>query len=145
MKLFIGSDHRGFSLKEEIKSSYSLMIPQIIFEDVGCKDQGVVDYPNIVASLAGKMQEMDRAVLICGSGIGMSIAANRYSKFRAALCFTTQITERARKHNDTNILVLGAEFIEPHLAVKLVEIFINTAFEGGRHQKRLSMMKHCSE
>jgi ribose 5-phosphate isomerase B len=141
MTIFIGSDHRGYRLKEKIKLFYSLGTPPIVFEDVGCFDEKATDYPLIVSTLAEKMCESDRGVLICGSGTGMSIAANRYSKFRAALCFNRLMADLARKHNDANILTLGADFIESDLAIDLVEIFMNTDFEGGRHAKRLAMLK----
>lgn len=142
MRLFIGSDHRGFALKEKIKIFDSLNTPPIVFEDVGCLGGESCDYPEIVSSLAEKMKETDRAILICGSGVGMSIAANRYSKLRAALCYHRQMADLARRHNDANILVLGADFIETDLAIDLVEIFLNTEFEGGRHARRLAMMKN---
>ena len=142
MKLYIGCDHRGLSLKEKIKLFYGLNTPPQVFEDIGCYDEEQsYDYPEVVDLLATKMKEGDKAVLICGSGIGMSIAANRFGKFRAAQCFNRQMADLARKHNDANILVLGADFIESDLAIDLVEIFLNTEFEGGRHAKRMAMIK----
>jgi len=141
MKLYIGCDHRGFDLKEKIKLFYGLNTPPQTFQDIGCKEGESCDYPEIVASLATKMKESDRAVLICGSGVGMSIAANRYDKFRAALCFNRPMADLARRHNDANILVIGADFIESDLAIDLIEVFLNTEFEGGRHARRLEMIK----
>lgn len=144
MRIFIGSDHRGYRLKEKIKLFYKLVTPEIFFEDMGCFNEEPIDYPGVVTALARKMSENERAILICGSGTGMVIAANRYDKFRAALCLNRTMADLARRHNDINILTLGADFLESDLAIDLIEIFLNTEFEGGRHARRLAMIKHIN-
>ncbi|MAF91237.1 MAG: ribose 5-phosphate isomerase B [Bdellovibrionaceae bacterium] len=137
-KLFIASDHAGFDLKEKIKS-YFLNIEWI---DLGTKSADSVDYPDLADALAKELSEdgSDRAILICGSGQGMAIRANKYPHIRAALCYNNEITELSRLHNDANVLCLGSRFCELDAATQMVKIFLNTDFEGGRHQRRVDKL-----
>ena len=137
-KLFIASDHAGFDLKEKIKS-YFLNIEWI---DLGTKSADSVDYPDFADALAKELSEdgNDRAILICGSGRGMAIRANKYPHIRAALCYNNEITELSRLHNDANVLCLGSRFCELDAATQMVKIFLNTDFEGGRHQRRVDKL-----
>ena len=140
MKIYIGSDHRGFELKERLKNIFLSKEPSIIFEDIGTNDREPCDYPVIIEKLASIFEEKDKAIVICGSGIGMSIAANRYKHIRGALCFNEIIVKLARKHNNANMLILGADFIDDDNAIKFIQIFLNTEFEGGRHANRLELI-----
>ncbi len=138
MKVIIGSDHAGYCLKEEIrnylseKSTYSI-------KDVGAFSMEPVDYPLVGHELAKHIAEgsFTRGILICGSGIGMSIVANRHRKVRAALCHNLYTVRLSRKHNDANVLVLGGRVLGTGLALEMVELFLNIDFEGGRHMRRV--------
>jgi len=131
----IGSDHAGFNLKEAIadyleKKGYEV-------KDCGTFDTASVDYPDFVPCVVKVVKEGGRGVLICGTGIGMSISANRYRGVRAARCLDVFSCEMARKHNDANILVLGGRLMGEELAFRVLDVFLNTEFEGGRHKRRL--------
>ena len=138
MDIIIGSDHAGFDLKEEIrrflseKGDYSV-------KDLGTFSHEPADYPIIAHELARNISEkkFKRGVLLCGSGIGMSIVANRYRNVRAALCHNLYTVRLSRKHNDANILVLGGRVLGVGLALEMVDLFLSTDFEGGRHQRRV--------
>lgn len=135
MRLFIGSDHAGFDLKKEIK----LHFPYLNLIDIGTNtDTTPVDYPDIAHKMASQMTEpTDFGVLICGSGIGISMAANRHSHIRCALCTTTKMAELSRQHNNANVLALGARTTSPSDVYNILVTFLGTVFEGGRHQKRI--------
>lgn len=135
--LGIASDHAGFELKEKIKRKLN----ECNFEvyDFGTNSIESVNYPDFAHSLCKQInKQFDIAILICGSGNGMAMTANKYSNVRAALCWNQEIAKLARLHNDANILVLPARFIDFEEAWKCVEIFLNTAFEGGRHLERIN-------
>ena len=138
-KIIIGSDHGGFNLKNEIinhlqKSGYDV-------EDVGCYSAESCDYPEIAKTVAKKVQETSgRAILVCGTGIGMSITANRFEGIRASHCTDTFTARMTRMHNDSNILCLGERITGAGLALDIVDIWLNTEFEGGRHQRRVEMI-----
>jgi ribose 5-phosphate isomerase B len=135
----IASDHAGFELKELIKDHFK---NNYKFLDYGTTDASSVDYPDY-AALAVKAiedKQVEQAILICGSGIGMCIAANRNKNIRAALCNTPELASLARKHNNANILVLGARFVTQATANQCVENFLTTEFEGGRHQERINKL-----
>lgn len=140
-KILIGSDHAGFVLKEEIL----LFLKQKMFEvqDVGSYDETSVDYPDFANELCNilKKDENTYGILICGSGVGMSIAANRYDHIRAALCTTPLMAELARNHNNANVLVLSSRLVDIETNKKIVEIFLKSAFEGGRHISRLNKIR----
>jgi ribose 5-phosphate isomerase B len=144
-QIAIGCDHAGFDLKEYIrqslgKSGYS-------FHDFGAFSDSSVDYPDIAHPLAKAVQseEYKYGILICGSGNGVAIVANKYTGIRAAICWNEDITRLARQHNDANILVLPARFITMEEAVQFVQIFLNAEFDGGRHLRRVEKItKPCS-
>ncbi|MCC8483463.1 MAG: ribose 5-phosphate isomerase B [Rickettsia endosymbiont of Labidopullus appendiculatus] len=136
--VLIASDHSGFSLKNKIISY--LNNKNISILDYGTYNQEAVDYPDYAKKVVDGILE-NRAplgILICGTGIGMSIAANRTSDIRAALCFDLFMAERSRAHNDANIIVLGAKIPNEELACQMVDKFLTTKFEGGRHSTKLS-------
>jgi ribose 5-phosphate isomerase B len=138
MRVLIGSDHAGYELKEEIKRHLSEE-EAYTFNDVGAFSKEPVDYPLIGHELAKQISQgnFSRGILICGSGIGMSIVANRYRKVRAALCHNLYTVRLSRKHNDANVLVLGGRILGTGLAMEMVELFLSTDFEGGRHLRRI--------
>jgi len=140
MKIAIGCDHRGFHLKEKIKSF--LLKHNHKVKDVGCWNEESVDYPDYAQYVARSIyqKECERGILICGSGIGMSIVANKFPKIRAALCWNTQLAKLSRQHTDANILVIG-EYVDEQIAYQIVDVWLNTEFEGGRHQRRLDKIK----
>jgi ribose 5-phosphate isomerase B len=113
--------------------------------DLGADSTDSVDYPDYASKLAAVIKDCraTHGVLICGSGVGISIAANRYQHIRCALVFNTEMAKLSRQHNDANVLALGARFVTPDDAVACVETFLNTAFEGGRHQKRVDKINNC--
>ncbi len=138
MDIIIGSDHAGFDLKEGIGRFLSEK-GDCVVKDIGTFNHDPVDYPIIAHEVAKNISEkrFNRGILICGSGIGMSIVANRQKKVRAALCHNLYTVRLSRKHNDANILVLGGGVLGPGLALEMVDLFLTTDFEGGRHQRRL--------
>jgi len=145
--LVVGSDHRGYKLKAEIEKHLVPIDKDIekditTFLDCGCYDpETSVDYPDVVKSLALEMKSIfNRGILVCGSGFGVAIAANRYPHIRAVTVRTPKEAEMARLHNDANVLCLGADFTSTKDALKIVNKFLSTKFEGGRHQKRIDKM-----
>ncbi|MBN2123765.1 MAG: ribose 5-phosphate isomerase B [Deltaproteobacteria bacterium] len=138
MKIIIGSDHAGFDLKEECRTFLEEGEEHRV-TDVGVFSRESSDYPDIAHRVAGAVAagEYDRGVLICGSGIGMSIAANRHRGVRAALCHDSYLARMSRLHNDANILVMGGRILGIGLALEILNLFLSTGFEGGRHQRRL--------
>ena len=141
MNIVIGSDHAGFELKEKclffLKESGHCTV-----EDLGVFNKDSADYPTIAHSLSRSVSDgkYDQGILICGSGIGMSIVANRYKGVRAALCHNLFTAKMARMHNNANILVMGERVIGWGLALEMVDVFMKTPFEGGRHQVRLDQI-----
>ncbi len=133
----IGSDHAGFSLKEQIKRA--LKDQAIECADLGCPDEQPFDYPDVGREVARGVSEgrYDRGVLVCGSGIGMSIVANRHRGVRAALCHDEETARMSRLHNDANILVMGSRLTPPDLALRMLRVWLATGFEGGRHLRRI--------
>jgi ribose 5-phosphate isomerase B len=136
-KIFISSDHAGFKLKEEIKSHLSKK--KISFKDMGPFNNDRVDYPDYAHKVARKVKtnKNNVGILVCGSGMGMNIAANRHKNIRAAQCFNLKSTKLSRLHNDANIITLGSRLLNKKLALNCVNTFLNTKFEGGRHIKRI--------
>lgn len=137
MRIAIGSDHRGFELKKKLIDF--LLTNGHLSLDLGCDSLESADYPDFAANVANSIlaDKADYGILICGSGIGMSITANKYRGIRAALCCNPDMAGRARLHNDANVLCLGADFLNIQTALEIVQTFIATGFEGGRHQRRL--------
>ncbi|GAB4167398.1 MAG: ribose 5-phosphate isomerase B [Rickettsiaceae bacterium] len=137
----VASDHAGVKLKEKIIKTFAKKGIKIL--DLGTDSDDRVDYPDFAHRMVEEIIEetVEKGVLICGTGIGMSIAANRSSAIRAALCFNEFMAERARAHNDANILVLGSKIVEDEVSIKMVEKFLGTKFEGGRHSRRLAKIR----
>ena len=135
-KIVIASDHAGYELKQFLAERLKNKNYQII--DLGTDSLDSVDYPNYAHQLASRVVEENlKGILICGSGIGMSMAVNKHKDIRGALCTSTEMAKLSREHNDANVLILGARFTEPELAWEILEIWLNTDFSGGRHEKRV--------
>jgi len=136
-KIFISSDHAGYKLKEEIKLYLSKK--GISYDDMGPYNIDRVDYPDYAHKVAKKVKTKKNnvGILVCGSGMGMNIAANRHKNIRAAQCFNLKSTKLSRLHNDANIITLGSRVLSKKLALSCVIAFLNTKFEGGRHLKRI--------
>lgn len=139
--LVVASDHAGFVLKEKIKKF--LVEKGFIVEDLGTHSKERCDYPKFAYALARKIssRQMKRGILICKSGIGDSIVANRLSGVRAALCYSVKAARLSREHNDSNVLVLGGAFVNTETAKKITSVWLKTEFHGGRHQRRLNQIK----
>ena len=136
IKILIASDHAGFFLKNKLINYFK---KKFEFIDFGTHSEESVDYPDFAHKLANEISTKNLSgVLICGSGVGMSMVANRYKNVRAALCFNENMAKLSRQHNDANILVLGSRLISVSEAIKCLIVFLNTKFEGGRHQGRLN-------
>ncbi len=136
MKVIIASDHAGFELKEKIKEEFSTLFD---FEDLGTYSTDSVDYPDFAHPLAAKVAENPSlfGILICGTGNGMIMTANKHANVRAGLCWSPEIAALARQHNNANVLVMPARFISAETAFEIVRTFFNTDFEGGRHERRV--------
>ena len=136
-KIFISSDHAGFKLKEDIKKH--LKKKKLSFQDLGPKDDARVDYPDYAHKVAKKVKisKKNIGILVCGSGTGMNIAANKHKNIRAAQCFNLKSTKLSRLHNDANIITLGSRLLTKKNALNCVSIFLKTKFEGGRHKTRV--------
>jgi ribose 5-phosphate isomerase B len=138
--LALGSDHAGYELKEAIKTF--LEAREIPFKDFGCFNTDSVDYPDFAADVARSIQKGEclQGVLCCGSGVGVAIAANRFPGVRAVPCVDAHTATMSRRHNDANVICFGGRMIAPEYAQELLEIFINTSFDGGRHQRRVEKL-----
>ena len=136
-KIFISSDHAGFKLKEDIKIYLSMR--NLEFKDLGPNNQEKVDYPDYAHKVAKKVKtnKNNIGILVCGSGTGMNIAANKHKNVRAAQCFNIKSTRLSRLHNDANIITLGSRLLTKKNALNCVGVFLKTKFEGGRHKKRV--------
>jgi ribose 5-phosphate isomerase B len=144
IRIALGSDHAGYELKEQIKSYLnSITEHKIDINDWGCYSEERVDYPDFGHKVAFQVSEgkADIGILVCGSGNGISMAANKWEDIRCALCWDEEITKMARLHNDANILSLPGRYISKQDAIKCVDAFLNTSFEGGRHSDRVSKIK----
>ena len=133
----IASDHAGFNLKEDIKNH--LINKKISIFDIGPYTDKSVDYPDYAKKLGNriKLKKSDVGILVCGSGTGMAISANKIKKIRAAVCYNFKSTRLSRQHNNANVIAIGSRLIKKNLSLKLVEIFLKTKFEGGRHLRRV--------
>lgn len=138
MKIAIGSDHRGYQLKSYLMQIFS----EYIWLDEGSFDEQRTDYPAYAFKVCGVMQagSVDHGILICGSGIGMAIAANRVRGIYAALCWNEAVAKVARAHDGANVLVLPADFITLEQAAAITKVWLNTTFLGGRYQERLTLI-----
>jgi len=136
-KLFISSDHAGYLLKEQIKKKFR---NKYTFHDLGTDNsKDSVNYPDYAHKLCTKVAKNSKniGILVCGSGMGMSMAANRHKKIRAAVCYSVKNTKLSRLHNNANIITLGSRLTKKNTAFKCIDVFVNTKFEGGRHNKRV--------
>ena len=143
--LFVGSDHGGFQLKEALVAKAREAGVQV--RDLGTKDETSVDYPRYAAAVCSAVLDNPGALglLICGTGIGMSIAANKVKGIRAALCSEPYSSSMARRHNDANVLCMGGRVVGPELALLTLEAFLETDYEGGRHDRRLGFIAEIEE
>ena len=143
MKISIGNDHAGPEYKQAITSFLKNLGHQV--KNYGTDDAHSVDYPDFIHPVAKDVEEKkaELGIIICGSGNGAAMTANKYQNIRAALCWNKELVALSRQHNDANILSLPARFISIPQAISMVEVFINTAFEGGRHQSRIDKIP-CS-
>lgn len=146
MKIAIGCDHGGYKLKEVLKKYLTEKGMEIT--DFGCYDEKSVDYPLYGAKVARSVasKENDFGILICSTGIGISISANKVKGIRAALCGDLHSAEMTRRHNDANVLCLGGHIVTEQIACKIADIFLNTQFEGGeRHERRIKLLSDIEE
>lgn len=141
MNIVIGADHAGFLLKEKIKEKLGKEGYEVI--DVGTFSEESVDYPIYGKKIGEKVVkgEADRGIAICGSGIGISISCNKVKGIRAALCTSVEMAEMSRRHNNANVLALGARMIDKDTAFKIVDKWLETGFEGGKHLRRINMIE----
>lgn len=141
MRIAIGSDHGGYILKGGIKKY--LDKKNISYKDFGCDSEELCDYPDYGFPVAKAVsnKEFDKGILICKSGIGMSIVANKVKGIRAALCHTPDVAKKSREHNDSNILVLSAEATDLNTSKKITDIWLTTEFTGGRHKRRIDKIE----
>lgn len=139
-KLAIACDHGGYKLKEAIKTHFA---DQIEFLDLGTNSTESVDYPEFGQAMAKaiKNNDIEQGILICGTGIGISIAANRYPQVRAALCTDATMARLTRQHNNANVLALGERIVGELVAFDIIDAFINTEYEGGRHERRVQKLQ----
>ncbi|MDC0533240.1 ribose 5-phosphate isomerase B [Candidatus Pelagibacter sp.] len=137
-KIFISSDHAGFTLKESIK--IFLKKKGYKYSDLGPSNDSRVDYPDFAHKVAKKVKtnKNNVGILVCGSGMGMNITANRHKNIRAAQCFNLKSTKLSRLHNDANIITLGSRLLKNKIVMQLINVFLTTKFEGGRHKKRIN-------
>lgn len=137
-KLAIASDHAGLNYKTAIQNKFN----DIEWVDLGTDNADSVDYPDFGKKLGQAIEngEIEKGIIICGSGIGISIAANRFPKVRAALCTTPEMARLSRQHNDANVLALGERIMDLKTAYECVQVFLDTEFEGGRHQRRVDKL-----
>jgi ribose 5-phosphate isomerase B len=141
--VYIGSDHAGIVLKSTLCAHLTAAGHTVV--DLGPTDAASVDYPHFAKAVCQKVLDTPEAagILVCGTGIGMSMAANRIPGIRAALCVNEYLARMTRLHNDANILCLGERVVGQGLAASIVDAFLGTAFEGGRHQRRVDLIEFC--
>ena len=136
-KIVLASDHAGFKLKEEVKK-FLIKKNQTVL-DLGTRNEGSVDYPDFAHLLCSKMKKNNNqfGILICGSGTGMAMTANKHKNIRAAVCYNAKSTKLSRLHNNANVMTIGARLTKKNVALKCVNIFLKTSFDGGRHLRRI--------
>ena len=136
-KVILASDHAGFKLKEEIKKFLIKKRKKVL--DLGTKNTSSVDYPDYAHLLSKKMKKSKNqfGILICGTGVGMSMAANKHKNIRAALCYNIKSTKLSRQHNNANVMTIGARLTKKNIALKCISTFLKTDFDGGRHLRRI--------
>lgn len=143
--IVIASDHRGYKMKEEIKKY--LDDNNIVYKDYGGFSEERLDYPEKAKAVALDIQngKAEKGILICGTGLGMSIAANKFKGIRCTVCYNVETAKFARKHNDSNILSLGAEVVSISQAIEILRTWLATEFEGERHERRIDMIKEIEK
>ncbi len=140
-KVFIGSDHAGFTLKSSLLAQLRERFPALQVEDVGTHDTQSVDYPDFAKKVGENVVASGgRGILVCGSGIGMSIAANKVAGIRAAVVWDATSARLTRQHNDSNVMCLGERLTGPEVAWEAMTVWLNTEFQGGRHQRRVDLI-----
>ena len=140
--IVLGSDHAGVTLKEQIKSY--LLEEGFFILDKGCYTCESCDYPDLAELVCREINSETKGILVCGTGIGMSIKANRYDHIRCAVCTNELMAEMTRKHNDANVIALGSRILDNDTSFKIVSKFLKTEFEGGRHERRINKLNHDS-
>jgi RpiB/LacA/LacB family sugar-phosphate isomerase len=145
VRIIIGSDHAGFALKEDLKSYLSSAGYRVF--DAGTHRDESVDYPDygVLAAERVSSGEFEKGILVCGSGVGMAIVANKFPGIRAAVCLDVETARLSRQHNDSNILVLAGRKTQPAVAERIIKAWLETPFEGGRHQKRLDKIREIEK
>ncbi|HEY4761500.1 MAG TPA: ribose 5-phosphate isomerase B [Thermoguttaceae bacterium] len=137
MHIAVGADHRGFSIRTKVVELLQSLGHEV--EDIGTHTPDAVDYPDVAAQVAGKVSrgEVDRGILVCGTGLGMCIAANKFHNVRATPCHDDLTAELSRRHNDSNVLCLSADLLGERLIDRMVELWLTVPFDGGRHARRV--------
>ena len=145
MRIAVGTDHRGFSIRSKVIELVERLGHEV--EDVGTFSGDAVDYPDIASAVSRKVSqgEVDRGILVCGTGLGMCIAANKFHGVRAAPCHDDLTAEMSRRHNDTNVLCLSADLLGGRLIDRMVELWLATPFEGGRHARRIEKITQLEQ
>jgi ribose 5-phosphate isomerase B len=145
MRIAVGTDHRGFHVRAKVLDLLERLGHEAI--DLGTHSADACDYPDMAAEVAGRVSrgEVDRGILICGTGLGMCIASNKFAGVRAAPCHDDLTAEMSRRHNDTNVLCLSADLLGARLIDRMIELWLNTPFEGGRHTRRLEKISRLEK
>jgi ribose 5-phosphate isomerase B len=145
MRIAIGTDHRGYAIRSKVIELVERLGHEV--EDMGTFGPDAVDYPDIASAVSQKVSrgEVDRAILVCGTGLGMCIAANKFHGVRAAPCHDDLTAEMSRRHNDANVLCLSADLLGERLIDRMVELWLSTAFEGGRHARRVEKIQQLEQ
>ena len=145
MRIAVGTDHRGFSIRSKVIELVERLGHEV--EDIGTFSGDAVDYPDIASAVSRKVSqgEVDRGILVCGTGLGMCIAANKFHGVRAAPCHDDLTAEMSRRHNDTNVLCLSADLLGERLIDRMVELWLATPFEGGRHARRVEKITQLEQ
>ncbi|HUT10321.1 MAG TPA: ribose 5-phosphate isomerase B [Thermoguttaceae bacterium] len=145
MRIAVGSDHRGYSVRSKVIELVERLGHEVV--DMGTFTPEAVDYPDVAAIVAPKVGsgEVDRGILVCGTGMGMCIAANKFHGVRAAPCHDALTAEMSRRHNDTNVLCLSADLLGERLIDRMIELWLTTPFEGGRHARRIEKITRLEQ
>jgi len=145
MRIAVGTDHRGYGIRKRLIESLQRLGHEVV--DLGSDSPEPVDYPDIAARVAGMVSrgQADRGILVCGTGLGMCIAANKFPGVRAAPCYDELSAEISRRHNDLNVLCLSGDLMGEQLLHRVVEIWLTTPFDGGRHARRLEKIRKLEE